>query len=80
MEGALVASATAAVIGFVAVSILFVIWLVTLFLLIVDSISIGAKILWFVVLTILAPIAIPVYLVLRHRRRRENAPAESSLA
>jgi hypothetical protein len=80
MDTALVASATATVIGFVAVSILFVVWLVTLFLLIVDSISVGAKILWFVLLTVLAPIAIPVYLVLRHRRRRADAPVESSLA
>ena len=43
-------------------------WVVSLFMLIVDSISIGAKILWFVALTCLAPITIPLYLVLRHRR------------
>lgn len=79
MDVALVASG-AEVVGFVVLSILFVLWLISLFLLLVDSISVGAKILWFVFLTCVAPIAIPLYLLLRHRRRRANAPVESSLA
>jgi hypothetical protein len=51
------------VLGFLAIA-----WLVSLFLLMVDSISVLAKIVWFVLLTCLAPVAIPVYLILRHRR------------
>ena len=47
---------------------LFLIWLVCLFLLVTDSISVLGKIVWFILLTCLAPIAIPVYLILRHRR------------
>lgn len=47
---------------------LFVAWLVTLFLVLVDSISVVAKLLWLVAVTCLAPFAIPVYAVLRHHR------------
>ena len=47
---------------------LFLIWLFTLFLLVTDSISVLGKIVWFILLTCLAPIAIPVYLVLHHLR------------
>ncbi len=52
----------------VVLGALFLAWVVSLFLLVVDTISVGAKILWFVVLTCLAPITIPLYLILRHRR------------
>ena len=71
-----VTSGAGAVVSLLVVSLLFVAWLIALFMLLVDSISVGAKILWFVVLTCLAPVAIPVYFVLRHRRHR----AEPSLA
>jgi hypothetical protein len=64
----------------VVVSLLFLAWLIALFALLVDSISVGAKILWFLALTCLAPVAIPVYFVLRHRRHREDPIAERSLA
>jgi hypothetical protein len=47
---------------------LFLLWVYALFVLVGDSISIGAKIVWFVVLTCLAPIAIPAYLLLRRHR------------
>ena len=47
---------------------LFVLWLFSLFLLVTDSISVIAKIVWFVLLTCLAPLAIPVYLILHHHR------------
>jgi hypothetical protein len=47
---------------------LFLIWLACLFLLVADSISVLAKIVWFLLLTFLAPVAIPVYLILHHRR------------
>jgi hypothetical protein len=47
---------------------LFLIWLVTLFVIVTDSISALAKIVWLILVTCLAPIAIPVYLILHHRR------------
>ena len=65
-----VTSGAGAVISLVVVSLLFFAWLIALFALLVDSISVGAKILWFILLTCLAPVAIPVYFVLRHRRHR----------
>jgi hypothetical protein len=71
-----VTSGAGAFISIVVLSLLFFAWLIALFMLLVDSISVGAKILWFLVLTCLAPVAIPVYFVLRHRRHR----VEPSLA
>ncbi len=61
-------SGIGAVIAFVLLGMLCLFWVASLFLLVVDSISIGAKILWFVFLTCLAPIAIPIYFVARSRR------------
>lgn len=55
-------------------AVLFVAWIVSLFLLVLDSIGVGAKILWFLALTCLAPFAIPIYLVTR-RRRMQAEPA-----
>jgi hypothetical protein len=60
------------VISILVLGLLAIAWLVSLFLLMVDSISVLAKIVWFVLLTCLAPVAIPVYLILRHHR---HAPA-----
>ena len=57
------------VISIIVLSILLIAWIVSLFLVIVDSISVFAKIVWLLVLTLLAPVAIPLYLILRHRRR-----------
>jgi hypothetical protein len=57
-------------VSIVVLGLLFLAWLVSLVMLLTDSISVGGKILWFIVLTCLAPIAIPVYLVGRHRRHR----------
>jgi hypothetical protein len=65
-----VTSGVGAVISLVVLSLLFFLWLIALFMLLVDSISVGAKILWFLALTCLAPVAIPIYFVLRHRRHR----------
>ena len=62
------------VLGLIVVAVLFVAWIVSLFLLVVDSIGVGAKILWFLALTLLAPFAIPIYLVTR-RRRMQAEPA-----
>ena len=44
-----------------------------------DSISISEKLLWFVALTVLAPVAIPVYGIVRTRRhaRPEAATGET---
>ena len=56
------------VISILVLGILLIAWIVSLFLLVVDSISVLAKIVWFLFLTCVAPIAIPVYLILRHRR------------
>ena len=45
-----------------------ILWVVTLFLIVVDDISAGSKLLWFLFTTLLAPIGIPVYLFARRRR------------
>lgn len=57
----------------IVAAVLFVAWLVSLFLLVVDTLPVGTKILWFLALTLLAPFAIPVYLVTRSRRPSEPA-------
>ena len=62
-----------AVVLSVVLAALCIAWLVSLFLLVADTISVGAKIVWFVFLTCLAPFVIPLYLVLRHRRRAAAA-------
>lgn len=49
---------------------LFLVWLFTIFLLVTDSISVLGKIVWFILLVCLAPIAIPVYLLLHHLRTK----------
>ena len=63
------------VLGIIVVVVLAVAWLVALTLAIMDSIPVGEKILWVLALTVLAPIAIPVYLVMRSRRRRTQEAA-----
>lgn len=47
---------------------LFILWIWSVFLLVTDSISVIAKIVWFILLVCLAPLAIPVYLILHHHR------------
>ena len=61
-------SGAGVVVSIVVLGLLALAWLVSLYMLLLDSISIGAKIVWFVALTCLAPITIPLYLILRHRR------------
>ena len=56
------------VISIIVLGALLIAWVVSLFLLVVDSISVLAKIVWFLFLTCVAPVAIPVYLILRHHR------------
>ena len=68
------------VLEIIVMAALAVLWLITLFLIIADDISVGAKILWALLTIVLAPFAIPVYLVLRHRRHRDAgglAPAQA---
>ena len=47
---------------------LFLLWLFTLVVIVSDSISVLAKILWFLLVTCIAPLAIPVYLFWHHIR------------
>ena len=68
-------SGIGAVISIVVLGTIFLFWVIALFLLIGDSISLGAKILWFIALTCLAPFAIPLYFLARSRRGHEPAPA-----
>jgi hypothetical protein len=56
------------VISIIVLGSLFVLWLFSLFLLITDSISAFAKVIWAILLICIAPLAIPVYLILHHRR------------
>jgi hypothetical protein len=51
---------------------LFVAWLVTLFAILVDDMSIGEKLVWLLAVTLLAPLAIPVYAFTRHRRQMKK--------
>ena len=64
----LTAASNGLILSIVVVTVLGLLWVVSLFLLVVDRISVGAKVVWFLALTLLAPVAIPVYLWLRHRR------------
>lgn len=57
-----------AAVSIVVLGAIAILWLISLFLVIGDSIGIGAKVVWVVFLTVLAPIAIPTYLILRRRR------------
>jgi|tagenome__1003787_1003787.scaffolds.fasta_scaffold20376897_1 hypothetical protein len=57
------------VVSILVLGALFLAWVVSLFLLVADSISLGAKLLWFLALTCLAPIGIPAYLLARRGRR-----------
>jgi hypothetical protein len=63
-----VAASNGVVISIVAATVLGLAWLFTMFAVALDSISVGGKVLWWVLVTLLAPVAIPVYFVLRHRR------------
>ncbi len=66
------------ILALLAAGILFVIWVVTIAALFTDSLSIGAKLLWFLALTVLAPIAIPVYFLVRRGRRGRTAAQDDA--
>ena len=63
-----VSSGLGLVVSIVVLGGLFFLWLTALFMLVADSIGLGAKIVWFICLTCLAPISIPIYFVTRTRR------------
>jgi hypothetical protein len=63
-----VTSGLGLVVSIVVLGGLFFLWLSALFMLVTDSIGPVAKIVWFVCLTCLAPIAIPVYFLTRRGR------------
>jgi hypothetical protein len=79
-ELVLAASTTEIVLTLIVATVLFLVWLYSLFVLVLDDISFGAKVLWFLLLTLLVPISVPTYLFLRHRRRagRHAAAAADS--
>jgi hypothetical protein len=66
--GALLVASNGVVISIVVATILGLAWLISMVAVALDSISVGGKVLWWVLVTLLAPIAIPVYWVLRYRR------------
>ena len=61
------------VLEIVLVIVLFLAWVVSLFLLVLDSISFWQKVVWFLALTVLAPIGIPAYLITRRGRSAQPA-------
>ena len=61
------------VLEIVLVTILFLAWVVCLFLLVFDAVPFWQKLVWFLALTILAPVAIPVYLLVRRARSAQPA-------
>lgn len=63
------------VLAIVVAVVLVVAWLVALTMAIMDTTSAGEKVVWCIALTVLAPIAIPVYFVVRSRRRRSPESA-----
>jgi hypothetical protein len=71
----LAVSTGAVIVSITLATILFILWFVGLFLVVVDRISFGAKVLWFFAFLFLAPIAVPAYLILRRRRHADGSPA-----
>jgi hypothetical protein len=75
----LVAASTGQVVlALVAASVLFLIWVVAVAALFTDTLSLGAKLVWFLALTVLAPVAIPVYFLARYLRHAHAAPDEAT--
>jgi hypothetical protein len=57
------------VLSIIVLGTLALVWVVALFLVLVDAMSVGAKILWILFLILLAPIALPAYFLVRHHMR-----------
>jgi hypothetical protein len=62
-------SGVGVVISIIVLGGLFVLWIFSLFLIVTDSISVLGKIVWAILVTCIAPLAIPVYLILHHHRQ-----------
>jgi hypothetical protein len=69
----LAVSTAEVVVSLTVATILFLFWLASLVLVVLDDISLGGKVGWFILLTVLAPISVPVYLFLRHRRHAQHS-------
>lgn len=69
------ASVLEIVVAFTVAALLCGVWVVANFLLVLDDIPILSKVLWFLALTLLLPIAVPLYLILRHRRHARTRGA-----
>jgi len=69
------ASVLEIVVAFTVAALLCGVWVVANFLLVLDDIPILSKVLWFLALTLLLPIAVPLYLFLRHRRHAATRAA-----
>lgn len=73
---ALVAATTWEIVfAIVAALALVALWLIALFLIVLDDLSGGAKAAWLVVCVLLAPVAVPLYLILRTRRHARTDTA-----
>jgi hypothetical protein len=69
------ASVLEIVVAFTVAALLCGVWVVANFLLVLDDIPILSKVVWFLALTLLLPIAVPLYLFLRHRRHATTRAA-----
>jgi hypothetical protein len=65
----------AVILAILILGLLFTAWIVALFFLVLDSISLGSKIVWFLAVTCVAPLGIPAYLTARHLRHRRSVAA-----
>jgi hypothetical protein len=71
----LAVSTGAVIVSITLATILFILWFIGLFLLVVDDISFGAKVLWFLSFLVVAPIGVAAYLITRRRRHAEGPAA-----
>lgn len=62
-------SGVGVVLSIIVLGGLFVLWIFSLFLIVTDSISVLGKLVWAILVTCIAPLAIPVYLILHHLRQ-----------
>ena len=68
-----VTSGWGAFLAIVVMAALALLWVMSLMYVVADSISVFAKVIWFLALTLLAPVAIPVYFLTRHHRHAATA-------
>jgi membrane protein implicated in regulation of membrane protease activity len=73
----LAVSTAEVVVSITLAAVMFVVWFIAIFLVVLDDISIGGKIAWSLALIFLAPISIPAYFFLRHRRHSRRPQAHA---